>query len=318
MKNRSVRLTALILLLVLALTACAAPATAPQTEAPAEPQTEAQTDPFSYIPDRVRSKDSIRLLMFGNSYTSNISTYVWDILRELGYKDITIGRMWISGASLQTHADNIKNGTAAYDFCLNTDGSWKSQGMHDAAFGAAYTDWDFITLQHQSAKSALSASFEPALTELVDFFTEKAPDSKLVWYMTWAYSEDYIQSKESFKSEFESQAGMYGKLLDALSVVEAHPEFVTVLPVGTAVQNLRTAVGDTVNKDGSHLALGMARYAATMAYVKGLTGQSIDDLQGTAVDDCASRRNQLCLQAGKLAVNAAFEHPRAVTPITVE
>ena len=318
MKNRSVRLTALILLLVLALTACAAPATEAQTEAPAEPPVlSLRAGDTSFIPDHVLRKQSVKLLLLGNSFTKNICTHLYTVLSELGYTDITLGRMAIDAAKLPDHAKNFRTGKAAYEFLVNTDGEWRSQGMKDAEFCTAFAPWDFITIQQPSPWSD-TAECSAALAELVSFFAEKAPAAKLAGYMTWTRSEAGIRSKKELAERYPSQEALFEDTVRILDIYKAHPEIVTVIPVGTALQNVRTAMGDRIDRDGYHLAEGFPMYIASMAMAGWLTGQPVDGLTGACVAPNPEKLDQLWLDSGILGSNAAFEAPTVITPITVD
>ena len=55
--------------------------------------------------------------------------------------------------------------------------------------------------------------------------------------------------------------------------------FEFIAPVGTAVQNARTSyLGDTLNRDGTHLSYGVGRYIAALTLAGAVTGQDISDI----------------------------------------
>jgi hypothetical protein len=56
---------------------------------------------------------------------------------------------------------------------------------------------------------------------------------------------------------------------------------VAISPTGTAVQNARTKLGDTLNRDGTHLSYDVGRYIAAMTMFCTLTGYSVDDISFT-------------------------------------
>ena len=58
-----------------------------------------------------------------------------------------------------------------------------------------------------------------------------------------------------------------------------NPTFEFVSPVGTAIQNARTsALGDTLNRDGTHLDYGVGRYTAALTFAGAITGRDISSV----------------------------------------
>ena len=47
--------------------------------------------------------------------------------------------------------------------------------------------WDYVTVQQGSAYSGVYETFEPYLTEIINFIKKTSPPSKIVFHRTWAY-----------------------------------------------------------------------------------------------------------------------------------
>ena len=73
---------------------------------------------------------------------------------------------------------------------------------------------------------------------------------------------------------------MYGAILSTVKeVILSRGDFDGVIPVGTAIQNLRTSVyGDTVTRDGYHLSHDAGRYVAALTWAGALNGTNPKDV----------------------------------------
>ena len=57
-------------------------------------------------------------------------------------------------------------------------------------------------------------------------------------------------------------------------------EIKILVPSGTAIQNARTSyLGDTLNRDGTHLDYGVGRYIAALTFMAALTGADISEIE---------------------------------------
>ena len=121
----------------------------------------------------------------------------------------------------------------------------------------------------------------PALA-LAAYLQKKEPNAKILWHMTWAYPK--ASTNEAFAAYGKDQLTMYHSLLDrAQELTGKYEALEGVLPVGTAIQNLRdrllplgiTEIAETgvgINRDGYHLNEGIGRYTAALTWYCYLTG----------------------------------------------
>lgn len=258
----------------------------------------------------VRSRDSLKILAIGNSFSDDSLEYFYGIAEDCGAEEISLGNLYIPGCTLETHADNMRGDKAAYDFRTNDSGSWKNTGGYSISRALAYDDWDIISLQQGSPVSGMADTYNEDLTDLVAYLQETAPSAMLVWNMTWAYT-----AHSAFGNYDNDQMKMYRAIVNAVqTMVDPVPAFEIIIPTGTTVQNLRTAwIGDTVTRDGYHLTYDVGRYAAAMTWVRSLTGWDTDAVEYVPAAQAAkltSSKRKLVKECVDNAVNVPYE----VTP----
>ena len=297
-----------------AATTAATEATTIATEATTEATTtaEATTEATTQAETpTVPEKKSLKVLAIGNSFSVDAMEYVYQIAKEVGYEEIVLGNLYIGGCSLQTHAANLKSKAKGYTYYYNTDGTWKSRGSNLAS-EINEEEWDYISIQQVSGDSGRPETYEPYLTQIIDYVKEHAPNAEIFWHMTWAYPLDSDYS--SFKNYGYNQTTMYNAILDTVkTVILPREEISFVIPTGTAVQNVRTSYfGDNLSRDNLHLSYDIGRYIASMMWVKQLSGVSIDNVKWTPSSAVTPR----LLDTIKEAVNNAYAHPYEVTEAT--
>lgn len=221
-----------------------------------------------------------KLLMIGNSYTDDTIEYIWQIANSMGIQ-AEIGRLTIGGLNLSQHYHYAIHNRPMYDYRLNMDGEWRS--FPDSTSGDAIlsNDWDFISLQQSSTKSALPETYgdlDPFLGYLNGLTEGK--NAKLVWLLTWAYPTKLPGGEPNpnadFAKYFESdQMKMYDALVNTVQTLIV-PRGLPIIPSGTAVQNVRSSkIGDNVCRDELHLSAGLGRYISSLTAVRKLTGKQL-------------------------------------------
>ena len=262
--------------------------------------------------DTVPATKSLKVLAIGNSFSEDAMAHLYGICKSAGIEEIVLGNLFIGGCSLDAHRSNIQNGSAVYDFQLNTDGTWKHNYKYTVEQGIKYTDWDFITIQQVSGLSGLGSTYGSMHTILEYLEANKPKDTtEFYFHMTWAYQQD---SKHSDFSKYgKSQIQMYQKIVEATKNKVLEDSLIDgVIPSGTAIQNLRTSsLGDTLTRDGYHLSLDVGRYTAAMSWFVTLTGGSCDDVDYIGPSDMYYI--EICEKIVKKAVENSNEKPYEVT-----
>ena len=231
------------------------------------------------------SKDSVKILAIGNSFSDNAFNQMYSILKAFGANEIVLGNMYIGGCTVETHYNNAKNDSASYTYRKN-DSRTASAGTfintNNTKISTALTDedWQVVTFQQASHDSGVIDTYS---TTQLDYLTALAKNTinndnlKVGWHMTWAYQAN--STHNAFPKYNNDQMTMY-EVINACVVnkIETNDNFDFVIPAGTAIQNARTSyLGDTLTADGYHLnALG--EYIIGLTWVLKYTGWDIEDL----------------------------------------
>ena len=255
-------------------------------------------------------KKSIRILAVGNSFSVDaMQNHLFQVLTSLGYNDIILGNLYVSGCSIDTHWANVSGNKKAYYYyqCKPETGVWGTyyNVLADKAFEKV--EWDVITVQQASPDSGRSGTFGN-LAKLVGWLKEKSPDAKILYHMTWAYQAD--STHWAFPAYYGSdQAKMYNDIVTATRDTAAKTAGVQgVIPVGTAIQNLRTSsLGDTVTSDGHHLLDTYGDYTAAVTWACYITGESANKVTYRP-DTVADHFNEIAQ-----SVTNALANPYAIT-----
>ena len=225
--------------------------------------------------------EKLKVLFIGTSGSADcMLSYLYDMLKEAGVKELTLANLRRSSTKLIHHAEFSITQAKEYSYDKNTDGKWKSTGKRGATMDDAVLDeeWDYIVVQHGVSVSHDERTYHPWQELLLYYLQEKRPNAVFGWNLNWAY--DPYCKLEGF-SAFDKDSDKHYAALVAATQHQALPEkrYQFVIPVGTAVQNARTSfIGYAMTRDGSHLNQGIGRYVAAMTWCCKLTGVDPDKL----------------------------------------
>ena len=258
-------------------------------------------------------KDTIRLLTIGNSFSQDaVEQYLYELANEVGIHMI-IGNAYKGGQSLEQHWTDLTQEHDVYEYRKVVNGV--RTNMPHYLLPPIVTDepWDFISFQQASHYSGLTTTYEPYLSQLVQYTDsiKTGQDVRYGWHMTWAYSQD--SNHGGFANYSRQQDVMYDSIRYAVQWTQIlHPEFSFNVPCGTAIQNARTTyLGDNMNRDGYHLDYKIGRYTAACTWLETITGISPVGLnyKPEGVDDAAAHTCQV-------AAHAAVLHPYEITNLS--
>ncbi len=264
------------------------------------------------LDNSVDVKKAIKILAIGNSFSDDATQYLYDILRDAGYKYIVLGNLYIGGCSLETHATNFSNNSANYTYRHNISGEWVSTANYKPLTALESEDWDYITMQQASWNSGVASSYDPHLANLISVVTSKCPDAELVWHMTWAYQGNSTNDSSNYDP---NQIAMYNSIVETVkSRIVTDSNFVKIIPSGTAVQNMRTSyIGDNLTRDGNHLSYDVGRLLAALTFAKALTDCDLANIDYLPAE---YSYNETLVAAIKESVNNAIANPFEITAST--
>ena len=267
----------------------------------------------------VKEDKTLNILAIGNSFTNDTMRFVSQIASSAGY-DVTVGVLWKGSISLASHVSYIQSDSAQYQYDLYTPAcGGNNTTQYGVSASAVFQDreWDLVFLQQISHLSGIPSSFYDAegnsyLSALTGMIRSQCanPDLSFTWLMGWAYAQGYENAH--YAAYNNDQMTMYQAIADTTkNTVWASGEFETVIPVGTAVQNVRSSyVGDNLNRDGRHLTYSMGRYIAGLTVAAAI---GIDVNEVTYHPQGSPNVSELHLPMLRKAAAAAVRDPFVVT-----
>ena len=189
----------------------------------------------------------MKILLVGNSFSVDVSTYVHQIALSAG-KDIDIYVLYIGGCPINLHYQNLQTEEKAYEFYKN--GSREPLMWCSLQEGLAYEDCDFITFQQRSSDSGDENTFFPELPLLMDGI-RKYSKGKYILHMTWSYAKSH--SHDKYGSDPLNQKQMDEDIFLAYEKVSERLGIPYVIPTGKAIKEARKVFGDNLTRDGYHL-----------------------------------------------------------------
>ena len=221
---------------------------------------------------------SLKILAIGNSFSVDaMRHHLYDVLKSADYDQVILGNLYVGGCSLDQHWSYINGKQGAYEFHKNDDnGKWVVTQGYDALTALQEENWDVITVQQVSSNSGKPETFGN-LQNIVNWVNQYKtnPDARVLWHMTWAYQQD--SDHEAFPNYNRDQMTMYNAIVDTVQNTVLGTEGIDgIIPAGTAIQNLRGAIGDTLTADGYHLSDTIGDYTAAVTWYAAITGETLD------------------------------------------
>ena len=140
----------------------------------------------------------MKILAIGNSFSQDATKYLQTVAKSAG-ADLFVRNCYIGGCSLERHVKCILTGEAAYEYQIDAVVS----EMISIEEALKREEWDYITLQQCSGFSGLPESYEPYISQLVEYVRKCAPKAKIYVHQTWAYeagSDKLLKTAKSRRS----------------------------------------------------------------------------------------------------------------------
>lgn len=241
--------------------------------------------------------DSRHVLMVGNSFTNNGVEYIDNICEHLALStNHSIQRICMSNATLKRYAEIIaSDGYLPGGSVLGTIYGNGINISKDMTLREIISqDWDIITFQQSSNVSDDYSTYTPYLTTLIECVLANCPNKhvKIMFNMTWGTNRpgSSIAPYNGYTDTLGGVSTYVPGIIDAVrSMMEDHGHIISMIPSGTAVQNLR---GTSLNSheegylgftyDNQHMANGAGRYVAACILFQSLFS---DLISGSLYDD---------------------------------
>ena len=119
--------------------------------------------------DTLAQDSIVRVLAIGNSFSQDaVEQYIWELAQEAGVKMI-IGNAYRGGQGFQSHWIDVTEANNTFEYRKVQNGV-RTNTPH-SALADIITDepWNYITFQQVSQESGLTTTFEPYLTNLIQY-----------------------------------------------------------------------------------------------------------------------------------------------------
>ena len=199
----------------------------------------------------------MKILCIGNSFSSDATRY----LQKIGNGQLYVRNLYIGGCSLETHYNNIVENNPFYDYQID-DEYVRKASIEETLLEDS---WDIITIQQVSHFSGMEETYEPYMTNVINFVKEKCPNAEIVFHRTWAYDDK--SNHEGFAYYGRDRKQMYNAIIETTSKL-AGKHGLRIIPCGDAIEMARDLPEFTqgaslnINRDGFHLSLDYGRYLA--------------------------------------------------------
>ena len=277
---------------------------------------------------------SLKIVVMGDQSAKDAWEFFPQIAKEAGI-DIKISILCMNAPNTKAtlYAHRWQNFT--YTHYQSTGGAWVTVSTNTTRDSVLKSEnWQYFIINQSiwdSGKaSTINEGSNTYLSEILRNVKNTIPGSqeKCLWMQTWAYennsrnnlfngfkdyNNDQTQMFEAINSAIQScvVGEYYFKQKKEEDKVATNALKDSVIPVGTAVQNMREAYwSDGLTRDGEYLS-NTGKVLAALMLFKSLTAYDINDLE---LSDSVFDHARPHLGVIKESVNNAYLTPYAVTP----
>lgn len=254
------------------------------------------------------NEPKLKILMIGNSFSEDTIAYIDQIAIMNGYRrdNIKVYTLYIGGCSLERHYQNIIEDNHVYELKEFINGKLIIHPNYSVLQGIELCDFDYISLQQQSAQAGIIDSFT-YLHFIFEYVKNHALNKKvkILWNMTWSYAHDFIS--KDFQNFFNSNSHlMYKSIIDCVEKVVLKEDFDSVIPVGRAIEEAKKYFDEkTIYRDGFHLSLTIGRIIAGLTLFMVTTNINIDEIK-FHFDILSENEHQIIIDCIKKALSNNF------------
>ena len=285
--------------------------------------------PFTGSVTEAGTIHSLKVLAIGDSSSKDSLQFLAKLAIEAGIEDVKVGMLYRNaGGGLDAQWGDFNNNSAAYTYYEDTGAGWVATPDACAQDTLKADKWDYVIV-HQNLCLHPDASTYSTLPQFITAIdgilcggsgdnTNKNPEAKILWMQTWAYEINSRNNLYNHTKYYKNpQTNAYDQTLMYTTAVEtiknkvlSQQKVAGMIPVGTAVQNMREAYWtDGMTHDGEFLS-NTGKVMAALMMFKSLTGY---DINGMELSDPVFDHARPHLVVIKESVNNAYLNPYAVT-----
>ena len=212
----------------------------------------------------------MHVLAIGNSFSQDATRYLHQIAKADGVQ-LEVVNLYIPACTADRHYRNMLSGARDYGLQFNGQVTGFNISLEEALLNR---EWDVITLQQQSVRSAHWETFEPYMSSLYDYVKECAPKAKVFLHQTWALETGSDRIKVA---GFENYDHMFAQI--EANYLRCHELLQNdgIIPSGRLLAEILHKGVPTVHRDGLHVTKGLGRYALGLLWYRMLTGNKVED-----------------------------------------
>ena len=277
---------------------------------------------------------SLKIVVMGDKSAKDAWEFFPQIAKEAGI-DFKISILCMNvKKSEQASIINHRNQNYQYTHYQNTGDGWVTLSTNTSRSSVLKSEnWQYFVINQSiwdSGKANTINDPDVYLSELLRNVKNEIPGTKekCLWMQTWAYENNSRNNLfNGFKDYGENQTQMFEAINNVIQScivgdyyfkqkkeadkVATNALKDSVIPVGTAVQNMREAYwSDGLTRDGEYLS-NTGKVLAALMLFKSLTGY---DVNGLELSDPVFDHARPHLGVIKESVNNAYLNPYAVTP----
>lgn len=186
---------------------------------------------------------ALRILVIGNSFSRNATSYLQAITKEKG-KKLVIGSAELGGHSLEQHWKYVEAAEANPEDSVGKPYRGKSLKMLLTS-----GTWDMVTLQQYSYLSADLESYSPYAAKLYAYIKALQPNAEIILHQTWAYRSDAKKFGRVKAGQLaKDQTEMWQKSREAYHAIAKQLK-TRIIPVGDAFNKVASDPAHTYKKD---------------------------------------------------------------------
>ena len=226
----------------------------------------------------------MNVLSIGNSFSEDAQRYLHQIAKVDNYI-LNAFNLFISGCSISLHYRNMLSEKKAYELQINGESTGFCVSLKEALLNR---DWDVVTIQQASLKSAKYETYQPYLNVLVDYIRNFVPKAKVAIHQTRAYEQGSAMLNKNLG--YKEHTEMFYDVKNAYQKALEDTKADLIIPSGEVFQKLIANGIEKVHRDTFHASYGLGRYTLALLWYRILTGKDIQYNSFNDFDEEISKR----------------------------